>query len=73
MRRSEVEAWVVYLRPLKAGQDPVRAICSQAEWEAMDRANPGHLTLLHGNLPNEGAAERLARGTAGERPPRGPR
>lgn len=71
MRPSEAGGWVVYLMPLKAGQDPVRAICSQAEWEAMDRAKPGHFTLVQGGLANEGEAERLARGRSGETPARG--
>jgi hypothetical protein len=37
----------------------------------MDRERPGHFTLIQGNLTNEGQAERLARGTSGEKPPRG--
>jgi hypothetical protein len=65
------EGWAVYLMPMKAGQDAVRAICTQAEWEAMDRDRPGHFTLIQGHLTNEGQAERLARGRSGETPPRG--
>jgi hypothetical protein len=65
------EGWAVYLMPMKAGQDPVRAICTQAEWASMNRDRPGHFTLIQDNLTNEGQAERLARGTSGEKPPRG--
>jgi hypothetical protein len=67
---AKAEGWAVYWMPMKPGQDPVRAICSQAEWEAMDRAKPGFYTLIEGNLTNEGQAERLARGNAGATPPR---
>jgi hypothetical protein len=71
MRMAKADGWAVYLMPMKAGQDPVRAVCPQAEWEALDRAKPGHFTLIQGNLSNEGEAERLARGKSGETPPRG--
>jgi hypothetical protein len=64
-------SWAVYLTPMMGSQDPLRAICSQAEWEAMDRERPGFYTLVQGHIPNEGQAERLARGTSGEKPPRG--
>jgi hypothetical protein len=66
-----VVGWAVYLKPMKAGQEPVRAVCTQAEWEALDRADPGVYTLIQGNLTNEGQAERLARGRSGEVLPRG--
>jgi hypothetical protein len=68
---AKSEGWAVYWMPMKAGEEPVRAICAQAEWEAMDRAKPGYYTLIQGNMPSEGQAERLARGKSGETPPRG--
>jgi hypothetical protein len=71
MRMPNATGWAVYLVPVKGDQEPARAICTQAEWEAMDRDRPGYFTLVRGGLTNEGQAERLARGTAGEKPPRG--
>jgi hypothetical protein len=37
------------------------AVCEQREWDAMERAQPGHHTLIVAGLTNEGEAERLAR------------
>jgi len=62
--------WVVYSIPMKDSPAGVRAVCEQGEWEAMDRARPGFFTLVQGGIANEGEAERLARGTAGEARPR---
>ena len=45
-------------------------MCEQREWEAMDLAKPGYYTLIQSGISNEGEAERLARGTSGDRPPR---
>jgi hypothetical protein len=59
-------SWVVYLMPTKDNPAGVRAVCQQGEWEAMDRARPGFFTLVQGGIANEGEAEQLARGTAGE-------
>jgi hypothetical protein len=57
--------WVVYSCPIKGSPDPVRGVCPQADWEALDRAKPGHFTLVRTGITNEGEAQRLARGTAG--------
>jgi hypothetical protein len=48
-------------------------VCEQHEWDAIERARPGYHTLLHSGLKTEQEAERLARGIAGETPPRKPR
>jgi hypothetical protein len=58
--------WVVYSIPMKGIPEGVRAVCEQGEWEALDAAKPGLLTLVRGGISNEGEAERLARGTAGQ-------
>jgi hypothetical protein len=62
--------WVVYSFPMKGCPDGVRAVCEQSEWEAMDAAKPGFFTLVQGGFRNEGEAEQLARGTAGDSKPR---
>ena len=63
-------AWAVYVQPMKGCEGGVRVICPQAEWEKLSAARPGFFTLVEGNLANEGAAERLARGQAGAIKPR---
>jgi hypothetical protein len=70
MPQEKPEIWVVYQRPMKGSPEGIRAVCEQREWEAMDLAKPGYFTLIQGGISNEGEAERLARGTSGDRPPR---
>jgi hypothetical protein len=62
--------WVVYTIPIKGTPEGVRAVCDEREWAAMERARPGFFTLVQGGIRNEGEAEQLARGTAGEAKPR---
>jgi hypothetical protein len=62
--------WVVYTIPMKGTPEGVRAVCDQREWAAMEAARPGYFTLVQGGFANEGEAERLARGRAGEVKPR---
>lgn len=73
MRRIGAGKWVVYrmTRPNQAVTGNV--VCEQCEWEAIDRARPGYHTLLHSDIETEQEAERLARGTAGDPPPRAAR
>ena len=70
MRQKKVESWVVYRMPLKGSPEGMRAVCEQGEWEEKERAQPGVYTLIQAGFKNEGEAERLARGTSGDRPPR---
>jgi hypothetical protein len=70
MREVKDQTWVVYSMPLKGCAEPMRAVCEQREWEAMDQAKPGFYTLIQSGIGNEGEAERLARGTSGEVRPR---
>jgi hypothetical protein len=70
MPATKAIEWVVYSCPIKGNSDPVRGVCPQVEWEALDRAKPGHFTLVRAGITNEGEAERLARGTAGADRPR---
>ncbi len=68
MRKAELEtSWVVYLMAVHKKVEGGRAICRQEEWDAMELAHPGEQTLIQGGIANEGEAERLARGTAGDR------
>lgn len=70
MRNARASAWVVYSFSMNGSPDVMRAVCEEAEWEAIDRSKPGFYTLVQAGIANEGEAERLARGTAGEVRPR---
>ena len=72
MRTATAESWVVYRMPVRRTHG-MRAVCEQAEWDAMELAKPGYNTLIQGGIRNEGEAERLARGTSGEPRPRNAR
>ena len=62
MRAAIAESWVVYRMALRHCPDGMRAVCEQAEWDAMELARPGYHTLVRAGIPNETEAERLARG-----------
>jgi hypothetical protein len=64
MRPNETKGpWVVYRMPVQGKSGGMTAFCSQQEWEAMDRAEPGRYTLVRAGIASEGEAERLARST----------
>ena len=44
--------------------------CEQREWEAIELAQPGVHVLIRAGIKTEQEAEKLARGTAGDTPPR---
>lgn len=73
MRKSaRVASWAVYQATVQ-GQPGPKVVCLQGEWEAIELATPGLHRLIRGGITNEGEAERLARGTAGDDPVRTPR
>jgi hypothetical protein len=53
--------WVVYTVPVRGSDAGLAALCSQREWDEMDRAQPGRFTLIRAGITNEGEAEQLAR------------
>jgi hypothetical protein len=62
MRKTEkVISWVVYRMTIRGKPSGMSAVCEQAEWDAMERAQPGYHTLVLAGIANEGEAERLAR------------
>ena len=74
MRSNEVcRAWVVYRMTLHGNAVGGNVVCEQREWEVLEAARPGYHLLLHAGLKTEQEAEKLARGTAGETPPRKPK
>ena len=70
--RRLVESWVIYRATLRGQAGGPNAICEQAEWDAMEREQPGFHTLIRSGIASEGEAERLARGTSGDPVPRRP-
>ena len=49
------------------------AVCSQAEWDEIERARPGHHSLIRAGVASEAEAERLARSAPGGTAPAGVR
>jgi hypothetical protein len=65
MKKTEQSmSWVVYRMTLRGKTNGMNAVCEQAEWEAMELAQPGYHTLIQAGIANEGEAERLARSTS---------
>jgi hypothetical protein len=61
---------VVYEVTVRRKPGGARAICERSEWDAMELARPGVHTLVLTGITSESEAEKLARGTAGDRPQR---
>ena len=59
-------SWVVYRVNIDGKTAGRNAVCSQAEWDEMELAQPGQHTLLRSGISSEAEAERLARGTSGD-------
>lgn len=51
---------------IKGSAAGVNAVCTHAEWAAMEVSRPGYYPLLRGGIGSENEAERLARGTSGD-------
>ncbi len=71
MKKSERdESWVIYRAITQGEAAGPQAVCEQTEWEKMVREHPGMHALVQAGIANEGAAERLARGTSGDARPK---
>jgi len=55
-----VSGWVVY-RSRHASAHGPNAVCDQAEWDALELADPGAQTLLRSGIASEAEAETMAR------------
>jgi hypothetical protein len=64
--------WVVYQTAVHGHLGGANAVCEQFEWDAMEKDQPGHHTLIKAGITSEGEAERLARGKSGDTVPRVP-
>lgn len=54
-------SWVVYSMP-QHRKDPLKVVCEQTEWDAIELGRPGVNTLIQKGFATEGAAEQAARG-----------
>ncbi len=59
-------SWVVYLMTLHNKPTGQKAVCTRAEWDAMQAARPGYHQLIRSDIPSEREAEPIARGTSGD-------
>jgi hypothetical protein len=64
MRVTASPTWVVYAVPTSDPTAAPRAVCTAAEWAALERGRPGAYSLVRAGIPTEPEAERLARGPA---------
>jgi hypothetical protein len=55
------KSWVVCTLILPNSTVQATLVLETREWEARERKSPGHVTLVHRDIPTEGEAERLAR------------
>ena len=68
MRKAEqTVTWVVYLMTVHKHDQGMNAVCEQSEWDEMEKARPGYHKLVCSGIANESDAEKLARGTSGDR------
>jgi hypothetical protein len=72
-KSDKAVSWVVYLMTVYGKESAMKAVCEQAEWDAMELGRPGYHTLVQSGIASEAEAEKLARGTSGDPPPRTPR
>jgi hypothetical protein len=65
VKAPKVVSWVVFRMTVPGKLGGANAVCDQAEWEAMELAQPGFYTLIRAGITNEGEAEKLARSEPG--------
>ena len=70
LKHESDKSWVIYQTVTRGLVSEMNSVCEQDEWEEMERLRPGAQTLVQNGIASEGAAERLARGTAGDTKPR---
>jgi hypothetical protein len=54
-------SWVVYSMPQRH-KIPLKVVCEQTEWDAIELGRPGINTLIQKGFATEAAAEQAARG-----------
>jgi hypothetical protein len=72
MSSTRTVSWVVYkttVHPHYRLPLELTAVCTKAEWDAMEQTHPGEQTLIREGIASEREAELLARGTSGDSKP----
>jgi hypothetical protein len=67
---KEPESWVVY-ESVDGPRSGMKSICDEDEWESLATAKTGAVKLIKKGISSESEAEKLARGTSGDRKKRG--
>lgn len=60
------DLWVVYQMTARGKLGGGRVVCEQVEWDAMERTQPGHHTLVRQGITSEAEAEKFARASLTE-------
>ncbi len=68
-KTAQIGPWAVYQMTVH-GQPGPNVVCRQHEWDAVEEGDPGLHRLIKDGIANEGEAEQLARGEAGNPPAR---
>jgi hypothetical protein len=66
---EKTPTWVIYLMTTRK-HEGMKAVCEQAEWDAMELARPGYHHFIQGGFTSESEAELSARGASGDAKPR---
>ncbi len=66
---EKTATWVIYLMTIRK-HDGMKAVCEQAEWDAMELKRPGYHQLIQAGFTSEAEAELIARGESGAAKPR---
>ncbi len=61
MRKQEPTEWVVYKAAAEKNLGGHHAVCSQQEWNDLEKSLPGVHTLIREHIRNEAEAEQYAR------------
>lgn len=67
---KEPESWVVY-ESVDGPRTGMKSVCEDSEWEAIATSKSVNVKLIKKGIETESEAEKLARGTSGDRKKRG--
>jgi hypothetical protein len=67
---KEPESWVVY-ESVDGPRSGMKSVCEDSEWETIASSKNGNVKLIKKGIVSESEAEKLARGTSGDRKKRG--
>ena len=59
--QESLGTWVVFRMTVHKRVERMTAVCTQTEWDAMERSRPGYHQIVRGGIATEVEAEMLAR------------